>query len=78
MCNVSALITNSELLLDDDGEVDEESLTAEFVSPFVPSALPLMLTCDVGAEGNIKCFSSCCRWYLISTSASKMERKRQI
>ena len=41
MCNVSALITNSALLLEDDGEVDEESLTAEFVLPFVPSALPL-------------------------------------
>jgi hypothetical protein len=41
MCNVQALITNSILLLGDDGEVDEESLTAEFVLPFVHSALTL-------------------------------------
>jgi hypothetical protein len=32
MCNVQALITNALLLLNEDGEVAEESLTAESVS----------------------------------------------
>jgi hypothetical protein len=32
MCNVQALITNGLLLLDEDGEVAEEFLTAVYVS----------------------------------------------
>jgi hypothetical protein len=33
MCNVQALLTNGILLLGEDMEVAEESLTAQFVSP---------------------------------------------
>jgi hypothetical protein len=36
MCNIQALVTNGILLLGEDGEVAEESLTAESVS-FLPS-----------------------------------------
>jgi hypothetical protein len=34
MCNIQALVMNGMLLLDEDMEVTEKSLTAKFVSPF--------------------------------------------
>jgi hypothetical protein len=60
MCNVQALVTNGILLLGEEGEVAEESLTAEFVLVVPPRLVLWTLFFDVDKERSTKCSNNCC------------------
>jgi hypothetical protein len=65
MCNVQVLIINGLLLLSEaDGEVQEETLTYEFVPwPVLLSSIFTHILPSAGPERSIECFKSSCRWY---------------
>ena len=76
MCNVQALITNSLLHMGDSdlesgGEVQQETLTYEFVPILLSLSVTHVLFSTAGPERSIKCFKNSCRWYRTSLSASR-------
>ena len=68
MCNVQVLIINGLLHLSEaDGEVQEETLTYEFVLwPVLLSSIFTRILPSAGLERSIECFKSSCRWYQAS------------
>jgi hypothetical protein len=64
MCNVQVLIINGLLHLSEaDGEVQEETLTYEFVPGPLLSSIFTHILPSAGPERSIECFKSSCGWY---------------